>query len=58
MNTSIIISALHSPFMALALYLGYPIWSNDDHFKQQNIVKTYTTEELMKLLREKEENEY
>ncbi|PIU22880.1 MAG: hypothetical protein COT13_06040 [Chloroflexi bacterium CG08_land_8_20_14_0_20_45_12] len=39
-----------SPFIALALYLDCPIWSNDGHFKHQNIIKTYTTEELLRLL--------
>jgi len=40
-----------SPFLALALRLNYPIWSNDEHFKQQNLVKVYTTKEILELLR-------
>ena len=35
-----------SPFLALALALGSPIWTNDVHFKQQNLVDVYTTNEL------------
>jgi len=36
-----------SPFLALAMTLGCPIWSNDRHFKRQREVKNYTTEELI-----------
>jgi predicted nucleic acid-binding protein len=32
-----------SPFIALAMLLGCPIWSNDLHFKKQNIIKSDTT---------------
>jgi predicted nucleic acid-binding protein len=35
-----------SPFLALALALNCSIWSNDGHFKQQNMVRVYTTKEL------------
>lgn len=34
------------PFLALALELNIPIWSNDEHFKEQCLVKVFTTEEL------------
>ena len=34
-------------FLALALKMKIPIWSNDLHFKQQNRVLTYTTEEII-----------
>ena len=40
-----------SPFLALALALNCLIWSNDGHFKQQNLVKVYTTKEILELLR-------
>lgn len=40
-----------APFIALALYLDCPVWSNDGHFKMQQIIKTYTTEEIIELLR-------
>ena len=40
-----------SPFLATALALNWPIWSNDGHFKQQNLVKVYTTNEILELLR-------
>jgi|SRR3989344_541886 len=39
-----------APFLALALELNIPIWSNDRHFKEQSEIKVYTTEELKKLL--------
>jgi len=37
-------------FVALALALNCPIWSNDTDFKRQKNVKIYTTEELLKML--------
>jgi predicted nucleic acid-binding protein len=40
-----------TPLLALALYLNCPIWTNDDHFKRQSIVKAMTTRELMSLMR-------
>ena len=40
-----------SPFLALALALNCLIWSNDGHFKKQNLVKVYTTKEILELLR-------
>jgi len=39
-----------SPFLALAMSLNCPIWSNDRHFKRQDAVNAYTTRELMNLL--------
>jgi len=39
-----------SPFLALAMSLNCPIWSNDGHFKRQDVVKAFTTRELMNLL--------
>ena len=38
------------PFLALALELDIPIWSNDLHFKEQSSVKIFNTEELIELL--------
>ena len=38
------------PFLALALELNVPIWSNDLHFKEQCSVKVFTTAELRKFL--------
>jgi predicted nucleic acid-binding protein len=32
-----------SPFLAIAISLNYPIWSNDGHFKRQNIVRAFST---------------
>jgi predicted nucleic acid-binding protein len=37
-----------SPYFALALKLGCPIWSNDKELKQQNIVKIISSAELMR----------
>jgi len=39
-----------TPILATALHLKAPIWSNDAHFKKQNKVKIYNTEELRQLL--------
>ena len=36
-----------SPYLALALALKAPIWSNDPHLKQQSLVEVYTTGELV-----------
>lgn len=38
------------PFLAIALELNIPIWSNDPHFKEQSEVPVFTTEELVKEL--------
>lgn len=51
------IKALHdpedSPYLALALSVNAAIWSNDQHLKQQSLVKVYTTRELIdKLLKD------
>ena len=35
-------------FLALALKLTLPIWSNDPHLKRQSKVKVYSTSELLK----------
>jgi len=40
-------------YLALALRLNCPIWSNDSHFQEElikNAVKVFTTEELKELL--------
>ena len=39
-----------APFLALALKLDIPIWSDDRHFKRQKRVKVFTTEELKPFL--------
>lgn len=38
-------------FLALAMSLNCPIWSNDVHFKRQNAIKVYNTKELLDILR-------
>jgi len=38
-------------FVALAMSLNCPIWSNDTHMKKQSVVKVYTTNEIMDYLR-------
>jgi predicted nucleic acid-binding protein len=37
-----------APYLALALRLNIPIWSNDPHLKEQSLVKVFTTGELYK----------
>ena len=37
------------PFIAAALALNCPIWSNDKHFKKQKKIEIFTTEELYKM---------
>ena len=39
------------PFLACALALNCPIWSEDKEFKKQQKVKIYTTRELLDLLK-------
>jgi predicted nucleic acid-binding protein len=34
----------------LALELNIPLWSNDEHFKEQDLAKVFTTEELKEFL--------
>jgi predicted nucleic acid-binding protein len=36
-----------APFIALALKLNIPVWSNDLHLKQQKKVAAYNTSEIM-----------
>jgi predicted nucleic acid-binding protein len=38
-------------YFALALKLDASIWSNDKNLKNQNIVKVFSTDELVKILR-------
>lgn len=37
-------------YIACALYLNCPIWSDDKHFKKQNKIKILTTKEILKYL--------
>lgn len=37
-----------TPFLALALKLKCPIWSNDDDFEKQNLVEVYRTSYILK----------
>ncbi|HLD15271.1 MAG TPA: PIN domain-containing protein [Candidatus Nanoarchaeia archaeon] len=37
------------PFMALALKLNYPLWSNDKNLKLQSKVKVFSTTDLIKV---------
>lgn len=39
-----------APYIALALSIKSSIWSNDEHFKQQSLIKVVTTEKLIKFL--------
>ncbi len=38
-----------TPFLALALYLDVPIWSDDKHLHKQNIVRSLYTEDIISL---------
>ena len=38
-----------SIFIATALALNCPIWSDDRHFQQQNKIKIFTTKEIIEL---------
>jgi predicted nucleic acid-binding protein len=35
-------------YFALALKLGFPIWSNDKLLKKQNVIRVYSTADLLK----------
>lgn len=39
-----------APYLALAMYLCLPLWSNDTGFKKQNVVTVYATHELLKIV--------
>jgi predicted nucleic acid-binding protein len=39
-----------TPFLALALHLECPLWSDDAHLKRQSLVPCYTTVEILELL--------
>lgn len=39
-----------APILALAMQMGYPLWSNDKHFQRQSAVKVYTTKDLLELI--------
>jgi predicted nucleic acid-binding protein len=39
-----------SPFLALCLAKGIPLWSNDKPLKQQSFVKVFSTSELFNML--------
>lgn len=42
---------MDAPYLAVALHLNVPLWSNDSALKQQTAVLIYTTLELIDLLR-------
>ena len=39
-----------APFIALALHLHLPLWSNDAPLRAQRVVHVYTTEDVLSLL--------
>lgn len=41
-----------APYLALALKLRVPIWSNDEHFKEQSVLRVFRTDELKDFLEE------
>ncbi len=46
----LISDANDAPFLALAVEMGLPIWSNDKHFTEQAVVQVYTVAALKALL--------
>ena len=38
-------------YLALALSKSLPIWSNDEHFKRQSLIKVFNTKELVEELK-------
>jgi predicted nucleic acid-binding protein len=40
-----------APYLALALNMGFPLWSNDKGMKIQDGVKVFTTQEIINKLR-------
>jgi predicted nucleic acid-binding protein len=40
-----------TPFLALALHMNCPLWSDDAHLKQQSLVPCYSTREFTTLLK-------
>ena len=47
---SLISDKKDSPYLAVALLLKCPIWSNNGHFKEQDLVPVFTTRELIEIL--------
>ena len=43
-----------TPFLALALHLECPLWSDDTHLKQQSLVPCYVTFEIPELADKRE----
>ena len=39
-----------TPFLALALHLECPLWSDDNHLKRQSLLTCYTTGEIANLV--------
>jgi len=39
-----------TPFLAAAMHLNSPVWSNDAHFKKQKKVKVYSTRDILELV--------
>lgn len=42
-----------APFIALALHLQVPLWSNDAPLRMQSVVRVHTTEDVLNLLQER-----
>ena len=40
-----------APYLALALHLGLPLWSNDSALRKQMAVPIYSTQKLIEFLR-------
>ena len=42
-----------TPFLALALQLACPLWSNDKHFRDVSQIRLYDTKSLVELLKDR-----
>ena len=49
-----VIDPKDTPFLALALHLECPIWSDDAYLKRQSLAPCYTTGEILELLNNEE----
>ena len=53
-SNSLISDSDDTEYLALSFALNKcPIWSNDPHFKEQSVVRTFTTKELVEFLKSK-----
>jgi predicted nucleic acid-binding protein len=49
-SVDVLEDAKDAPYLALALSLGASIWSNDAHFRKQDLIEVYTTKGMVELM--------